>query len=544
MHNTLYLTYRPQNFDEIEGQQHIRRTIQNAAKQDKFAHAYLFSGPRGTGKTTTARIVAKAINCTSLLPDGNPCNLCSNCVEITQGSFVDVIEIDAASNRGIDEIRDLKERITFTPTIGKKKVYIIDEVHMLTKDAANALLKTLEEPPDHVHFILATTEFHKILPTVISRCQYFQYYPLTIEDIVERLSYISQKEGFYFEKEALELLAESAKGGMRDAISLLEKAASQFASVNVEHVKQILGTAGEELYKSLLDTLQSKESSAFVEALQEIERIGTPPEQFLRAFRKYVRKLYIAELAKGAKAQNLPFYTVLLSKTDTAVKESKYSEFPLLPLELMMGEMLVSSGAIVQAPPIQVTTPKSVAPTPAPAAVIEPPIAPKPVAPSITPPSENTVAHTDSSPETVPTASTSATTEDSGDWQKLKAEWASFCFKLGEVALRSALKSCSIIGVKNGVLELSTTNSIHHQALNTQVALGKVSDALKEHYDLSYTVAVELLKKSTTSNVAAPSRHPSPETAKEKETRSPTTTEPSNEELEKIAALFGGQIVD
>ena len=221
---SLYLTYRPDTFEHLVGQDHIVQTLKNALKEKRIAHAYLFCGPRGTGKTSAARLLAKAINCTSPDSNGGPCNTCDICNAMSANRLTDVIEIDAASNRGIDEIRDLKEKIKFTPNVAKFKVYIIDEVHMLSKEAFNALLKTLEEPPPHAYFILATTESYKVPETIISRCQRFDFHRVGIATLTSRLHFIAEKEHIECEEKALECIALRANGGLRDAIGLFEQA--------------------------------------------------------------------------------------------------------------------------------------------------------------------------------------------------------------------------------------------------------------------------------------------------------------------------------
>lgn len=243
----LYRAWRPQNFKDVIGQEHIIKTLENALINNKFSHAYLFSGPRGTGKTSVAKIFSKAINCNNSI-DGNPCNKCNTCVGITNGSIMDVIEIDAASNRGIEEIREIRENVKFTPTETKYKVYIIDEVHMLTTEAFNALLKTLEEPPEHVIFILATTEQHKIPLTIISRCQNFDFKRVSTKHMINRLKYVGEAEGYQIEEDALTLIARYSDGGMRDALSLLDQVMA--VSDNTIIVDSILNISGRISYQS------------------------------------------------------------------------------------------------------------------------------------------------------------------------------------------------------------------------------------------------------------------------------------------------------
>ena len=233
----LYRTWRPQDFDGLVGQEHIRKALTNALESGHISHAYLFTGPRGTGKTSTARILAKALNCEKG-PTPHPCNTCDHCREITEGTSADVIEIDAASNRGIDEIRKLREQVHFAPVSSRYKVYIIDEVHMLSTSAFNAFLKTLEEPPAHAIFILATTEKHKILPTILSRCQIYDFNRMKVGDTVEHLKYISAKEGITAEEAALDVIAQKADGAMRDALSIFDQVVS-FCGKNLTYEKVI-----------------------------------------------------------------------------------------------------------------------------------------------------------------------------------------------------------------------------------------------------------------------------------------------------------------
>lgn len=257
-YQALYRVFRPQLFEDVVGQEHITKTLQNALLQKKFSHAYLFSGPRGTGKTSAAKLFAKAVNCEHA-PVSEPCNECSACKGITNGSISDVIEIDAASNNGVDEIRDIRDKVKFAPSAVTYKVYIIDEVHMLSIGAFNALLKTLEEPPEHCIFILATTEPHKIPLTIISRCQRFDFKRITSQAIVGRMGKIVEAEQFKVQDGALDIIASAADGGMRDALSLLDQAVSFSGDeLTVDDALLITGAVSQHYIGKLASTLHEK----------------------------------------------------------------------------------------------------------------------------------------------------------------------------------------------------------------------------------------------------------------------------------------------
>ncbi|MDR0944327.1 MAG: DNA polymerase III subunit gamma/tau [Ruminococcus sp.] len=260
MYEALYRKYRPKTFTDVYAQEHITTTLQNQIKSGKTAHAYLFTGSRGTGKTTCARIFAKAINC--LNPkDGNPCLECEICREADTGALPDIIEIDAASNNSVNDIRDLRDGCVYTPEICKVKIYIIDEVHMLSKDAFNALLKIMEEPPPHVKFILATTELHKVIPTVISRCQRFDFRRVGIPEIIDMLKFVADNEGIKVSDDALALIAKTADGGMRDALSLLDTCIAYSSDVTLDIVSSAAGIAGRDDLFALLTAIFEKDSS-------------------------------------------------------------------------------------------------------------------------------------------------------------------------------------------------------------------------------------------------------------------------------------------
>ena len=273
-YKALYRTYRPQTFEEVAGQEHIVKTLKNALATGKIAHAYLFAGPRGTGKTTMAKLFAKALNCEHGL--GCQCNECKNCVAITEGSHPDVLELDAASNNGVDEIRELIDKVKYGTILGKYKVYIIDEVHMLSTGAFNALLKTLEEPPEHVIFILATTEPHKILPTILSRCQRYDFNKVSEKDIKERIRAVLQNEGVEFNEEAVELVVQLADGGMRDALSILEKVlAFSGNTLNVNDILSIFALESKEEKIKLIHSIINHDMSDVLSRLNNYVSKGT-----------------------------------------------------------------------------------------------------------------------------------------------------------------------------------------------------------------------------------------------------------------------------
>ncbi|PIZ74089.1 DNA polymerase III subunit gamma/tau [Candidatus Peregrinibacteria bacterium CG_4_10_14_0_2_um_filter_43_11] len=358
---SLYLKYRPQNFASVVGQQHVVTTLENALRHDSLTHAYLFAGPRGTGKTSLARIIAKGINCTRLTEEGEPCNECSICKDINKGRLVDLIEIDAASNRGIDEIRDLKEKILFAPTHAKKKVYIIDEVHMLTKEAFNALLKTLEEPPDHAYFILATTEAHKIPETIISRCQLFNFKRITSQDIVLRLEKIAQSEGVDAESEALILISKMANGGLRDAIGMFEQMTLD-NKIEYERVAVNLGLSGTLLVESFFNALITQNTIKALEILNDINHQGKNLNQFAGEVISFLREQMLINIENKEQLKVLMGLVEIFSDSKLQISQSF---IPQLPLEIaIIKACILGEGSTTPSIESEKVKDKKVTPTP------------------------------------------------------------------------------------------------------------------------------------------------------------------------------------
>ena len=383
-----YRKWRPQTLAEVAGQEHVTHTLLNALASGHISHAYLFCGPRGTGKTSTGRILSKAVNCI-INGKGEPCNTCEMCMAITEGRAMDVIEIDAASNRGIDEIRNLRERVNYAPGKARYKVYIIDEFHMLTKEASNALLKTLEEPPSCVIFILATTEAHKVLPTIMSRCQRFDFHRISQNEIADKLKQICDSEGIKIEREALNVLAKNSTGSLRDAENLLEKLFTHYgADINLSQVRDMLGITGNERIKELVEHIISASITDGIKTINAIHNDGFDLKQLNRELIAYLRGLLLLKTGYSNDLDFTPEEIVLLAElADKATIEQilkaikifgklelSLDSYSTLPLELAVVDCSLANS--------DVSKPAAVKPQPA-APDIKPLKAAAPSAPTI-----------------------------------------------------------------------------------------------------------------------------------------------------------------
>lgn len=515
MTQALYNKWRPQKWDEVVGQQHVIQTLRNAVVGGRVAHAYLFAGPRGTGKTTAARLLAKAINCLEPDPAGRPCNVCAYCLAVNEGRFLDLIEIDAASNTSVEDVRDLRDKINFTPNQGQYKVYIIDEVHMLSTAAFNALLKTLEEPPAHAIFILATTEMHKIPATVLSRCQRHEFRRVPVDDIVSQLKRIVESEKLSAEAEALTLIARQSAGGLRDAISLLDQMASTGKEITLGLTQIVLGTATNQTVIALVEAILDRRPAAGMDAIHGALDSGTDPRLLARQVVDYLRALMLiqmgnismvdlaADIRMQAEKHARAFTTVdvlrMIKSFNAAATDLRGGWQPSLPLELALAESMEMPAA----PPTQ--TVSGTASTQGSAASKRAVPAPdKKAAETL---SQKPDVHVQEKP--APKAAVQPVEPGTAGisleqvmkaWRQIRA-----LIKPRSQSLDGLLNSCRLLEVKNGVLVVGFASELLRSKMDTPELMEITRKAIMEVCggELSIKCVVSNAKQATPPNVKA-----------------------------------------
>lgn len=378
MYQALYRKWRPQTFDDVVGQEHVTKTLKNEIDSGKISHAYLFIGSRGTGKTSCAKIFAKAVNCLSPT-NGNPCGECDICKEIQSESALDIVEIDAASNNGVENIRSMREEVVFSPTKCKYRVYIVDEVHMLSAGAFNAFLKILEEPPEHVIFILATTELHKIPATIISRCQRFNFKRISAADIIKRIKFVCKKEGIKIEPEAAELIAKCADGGMRDALSILDQCANSCEnSVTFENAKKILGISSGNQTEKFAESILNNNSLGCIEIIDEIHKESVNILKFCESVMEYFRNIMVETVNKSRKDVPLKRLLRILDTLQISYQNISSGANAKLEMETASVKLCENTDKNVTpaaaAPPQEEKEVQKAPPPPAPTKIINPPV--------------------------------------------------------------------------------------------------------------------------------------------------------------------------
>ncbi len=488
-------------WDQVIGQAHVVQTLRNAVVTDRVAHAYLFAGPRGTGKTTTARILAKAVNCLDENLANRPCNKCEHCVAVNEGRFLDLIEIDAASNTSVDDVRDLRDKINFSPNQGRYKVYIVDEVHMLSTAAFNALLKTLEEPPPHAIFVLATTEVHKIPATVLSRCQRHEFRRIPVKEIIDNLQILADTEKIQADPEALSLVARQATGSMRDAISLLDQLASAGKAITLQLAQDVMGTATSQAVLDVIEAIIKRQSAQGLEAIHRSLDAGSDPRQFARQIVDYLRSLLLVELGNAAQvdatpelraqmarhSQGMPVPEVLrvVQLFNQAATDIRSSWQPALALEMAFVEAITHPEPIIDYP-----NPERAPGLPAASSEASSPVS-------------KTTNPTISKAETHPAqpASPDVSTDEARLNQRLNANWDQFLalLKTQDANLCALVKSARQHFIKGSVLFLEFNGEFYLKKMENPAMLKVLQNILKQVIELELDIRSILSsgKKST-----------------------------------------------
>ena len=523
MSEVFYRKWRPQRLDQVVGQEAVVQTLRNAVALGRVAHAYLFCGPRGTGKTSTARILAKAVNCLSP-QEGEPDNQCEICMSINEARALDLIEIDAASNRGIDDIRDLRDKVHFVPSQAKRKVYIIDEVHMLTEYAFNALLKTLEEPPQHAIFVLATTEAHKVPLTIVSRCQRFDFRRISPETTVTRLSELCTAEGIDAEAGALALIARAAAGSLRDAENLLEQALVSYGShMTEEHLRDLLELGGDERALELVGHIVNGSVRDGLAVINEVAGQGADLRQFHRGVMEYLRGVLLLKAEAGAPlgypdetqsrmkalAQQTSLgHLVRALKTYASADMPRDASTPL-PLELALVESSLEAN-VAEAPPAPAPTPTSagyaVAATPAPtptSAGYAVAAAPAPVRPPVEAPTQGSQDHPRRVADSVEVPPQESKELPSEPLPRLEMQWAAILKSLSRhkgkrFNLGALLRDCREREVGDGLITLKFSHRSHMERMQEELSDPQsrkvIREALQDALDGSYEIKVSAME--------------------------------------------------
>ncbi len=521
----LYRKWRPPRFADIVGQGPVTQTLTQAVASDRVSHAYLLCGPRGTGKTSTARVLAKSLNCTMRPPRvGDPCGLCDNCRAIENGSFVDLIEIDAASNRGIDEMRDLREKVRFAPTVGKRKVYIIDEAHALTNDAFNAFLKTLEEPPPYTVFVLATTEPHRLPATIVSRCQRFDFHRIALSDIVERLTGIAQEEGVDASPEALQLIARTAGGSLRDATNLLDQLITSFGGqLTAEQAREMLGAGGEEQALSLVQRLLAGRTSEALEVINGVAREGLDLRPLHRMTVDYLRAALLiksgvtdaldipndARMQLAASVEEVDIERIMRALRLFGQASLRFDQPSPLPLELAAVELALAPQQAAPAP-VPVPQPSQQRPSERQAAAARPPASqPRP---QYAPQQERRPE------QAAPPASPPPFDPAAPLQQRLDAQWPAILKALASVPRRkfdvaALLRSSATRMVDGSTLVVVFAHHSNSERLQSELedprCKAEVESVLKQALGESLTVRIESAREGSAgpANGAPPAGH-------------------------------------
>ncbi len=492
----LYRKWRPQTWDEVVGQEHVIETLRNAVKGGRVAHAYLFAGPRGTGKTTTARLLAKAVNCLAESPADRPCNSCPRCLAVNEGRFLDLVEIDAASNTSVEDVRELRDRINFSPNEGRYKVYIVDEVHMLSTAAFNALLTTLEEPPDHAIFVLATTEVHKIPATVLSRCQRHEFRRLPVSIIVSLLEEKSREDGLEVEPEALTLIARQATGSLRDAISLLDQLASTGETVSLARAREVLGAAAGEAVREVLQALAERDARRGLTAIDRALDGGADPRQFARQVVNGLRDLLLVRMGNAAlldapqdALEDMAHLAERMAPAHLLAAIDAFNEaaldvrggwLPSLPLEVAMVQAVEEVAAHAEAA-------ATGEPRPAPPEVrraSEPP-APAPAPTSDVPPPEpRRVLHepspTEGAPEAEERSAVAPATQGALTFQVVMERWDQVLAAAyrRDPRTQALLNSCQPLGLQGDVLMLGFASDLLREKMEKEANMQAAQEAM------------------------------------------------------------------